>query len=465
MRPADIAAVVVVEELDVVPDGSAAVVTRRIVRRGKYESHLWLVDLAGRARPRQLTSGRVRDGSPRVSPDGRTVAFVRSDVDDEDAPSLLRTVSIATGAVRTLAGGTTGIGSIGELAWSPDGSRVAFTAEVDPLRFVVGDRPPVGSTASRSSKLPAPTARRVARADWRWDDVGHRDRWSHLFVLDVTTAGRADGPARQVTRGDWGVEHVTWHPNGRTVAFAANLGDDADLAPFTKIWGVDVDAGPRSKRSQPRLLLDAGGFAGRPAFSPDGRWLAAVGVLDEWPLDDVSPGLLIGPADGSRPPWALGDDLDRPFGNWADTDLNGWMVSGRYGPAWIDATTIAGVVTDRGRSLPERWAIDGRTGMLVSGPVASDRDAAGPWADATTHAIGVAAGSSVITVLGTVGGRAMEVMTVDVSVDPSARPVPFALDARVGVAAALRPADDGARRGAGPGRADRDVDRLARRGG
>ncbi len=420
MRPTDLASVVVVEELDVVPDGSAAVVVRRVVRRGKYESHLWLVDLAGRTRPRQLTTGRFRDGSPRVAPDDRSVAFVRSVVDDEDAPNHLCRVSTTTGGVRTLAGGTPGIGSIGEIAWSPDGARVAFTAEVDPLRFVVGDRPVVGSQAARSSKLPAPTARRLARADWRWDDVGHRDRWSHLFVLDLTAAGRPASPARQVTRGDWGVEHVTWHPNGRTVAFAANLGDDADLAPFTKIWGVDVDAGPRSKRSQPRLLLDAGGFAGRPAFSPDGRWLAAVGVLEEWPLDDVSPGLLLGPADGSHPPRALGDDLDRPFGNWADTDLNGWMVSGRYGPAWIDATTIAGVITDRGRSLPERWVIDGRTGALVSGPVASDRADEGPWADATTHAIGVA-GSPVVTVLGTVGGRAMEVMTVDLAADPSAR--------------------------------------------
>ncbi len=42
--------------------------------------HLWLVDLAGDepAAPRRLTSGDVRDGAPVISPDGRSVAFVRT---------------------------------------------------------------------------------------------------------------------------------------------------------------------------------------------------------------------------------------------------------------------------------------------------------------------------------------------------------------------------------------------------
>lgn len=414
MRPQDLAGVVVVEELDVTADGTTAVTARRTVRRGRYETHLWAVDLTRRARPRRLTTGVVRDRAPRIAPDGRSVAFVRGDATDDDAPNRLCVLNLRTGGVRTVAGARPGIGSIGEVAWSPDGSRLAFTAEVDPLRFVVGDRPAVGSRAGRAPKLPTPIARRVARADWRWDGTGHLDRWSHLFVV-----APGDAP-RQITRGDWGASGITWHPDGRTVAFVANLRADADLEPFTSIWAVDVDAGPRSKRSRPRCVLHAPGGASRPAYSPDGRWLAAVGVLDEWPLDDVSPGLLLGPADGSSPPWALAAELDRPFGNWADTDLNGWMVSGRYGPAWIDATTIAGVVTTQGRALPERWVVDGRTGALAEGPDAT------PWADATTHAIAVAPASArpaQVVALGTVGGRAMEVLTVDVSVPPGDRAI------------------------------------------
>lgn len=423
LRPGDISSVVVVEDLDVVAGGTAAVVGRRTVHGRRYHRHLWWVDLDGARSPRRLTSGAVSDGSPRVSPGGRVVAFVRSDAADDDAPDHVCTLTLATGALRRVAGGTTGIGAIGEIAWSPDGRRLAFTADVDPLRFVVGDRPAVGSAASRSSKLPSPVARRIRRADWRWDEIGHRDRWSHLFVVDVVHAGRPTGAPRQITRGDWGVERIAWHPDGRTVAFASERRDegDPDLTPLPRIWAVDVDASPRSPRSRPWLALDAAGGATRPAWSPDGRWLAAMGVLDPLSFDDVSPGLLLVRADGSAPPRALHPELDRPLANWADTDLNGWMVSGRHGPAWADATTLVATVTDRGRVLPERWTIDGATGELVDGPVASDRGTAGPWADAATQNVAVVPGTSRVVVLATLDGRAMEVMTVDLASEPSTR--------------------------------------------
>lgn len=430
MTPADIRRQVVVEELDLAVDGRLAVVARRSIRGNRYVSHLYSITLVPApstppAKAVQLTRGVVRDGWPRLSPDGRRLAFVRRDPTQADEPSSAVVMDLRTGREQNLR--RRGYGSVAEIAWSPDGRRLAFTAEVDPPRFLVGRMPPVGAGPRRrggragavAQDTKSPLARHIHRLDWRWDGEGHQDRWSHLFVVDAARGGAA----RQVTAGNWGASDIAWSPDGRSVAFTADPRADADLHPRPTIWAVDMGApepdhgrsssgGP--SYSEPREIMAAGGFANHPAWSPDGRWLAAIGVLQPSPLDDISPTLLIGPSDGSATPWALAPDLDRPLGNLADTDLNGWMVSGRPGPYWLDPDTIVTTITDRGRSHPVRFELDPATGATRSAPVATPRDAHGPWSDATSHALGVSA-TGTIAVLGTLGTRAMELMSLTTS--------------------------------------------------
>jgi dipeptidyl aminopeptidase/acylaminoacyl peptidase len=422
MTPADIRRQVVVEELDLSLDGRLAVVARRSVRGNRYVTHLHAIPLqTGRVgRPRQLTSGTVRDARPRLSPDGTRLAFVRTDPTDDDMPASIVLLELASGTLRVLR--HRGYGSAGEVAWSPDGRRLAFTADVDPPRFLVGPVPPVDAarrrraSTAKATDAPSPLARRITRVDWRWDGDGHLDRWSHLFIVDV----RPGAVPRQLTNGDWGVSDIAWSPDGASIAFAADPRPWADVRPRTTIWAVatgEADAG--TETVEPREVMAAGGFANHPAWSPDGRWLAAIGVLDPEMLDDDSPTILLGPADGSAAPWALAPNLDRPIGNWADTDLNGWMVSGRPGPYWLGTDAIVTTVTDRGRSHPVRFELDPDTGAARNRPTAVARDASGPWSDATSHALGVAANGT-IAVLGTLGSRAMELMTLDA--DATGRP-------------------------------------------
>ncbi|HUP54130.1 MAG TPA: hypothetical protein VM408_01380, partial [Methylomirabilota bacterium] len=75
MSPKDIRSIVVVEELDLSTDGRVAIVVRRTIKGDKYLGHLFAVDVgAGPTRPpRQLTFGAVRDTSPRLSSDGRSL--------------------------------------------------------------------------------------------------------------------------------------------------------------------------------------------------------------------------------------------------------------------------------------------------------------------------------------------------------------------------------------------------------
>lgn len=415
MTPEDIRRVVVVEELDLSTDGRLAVVVRRSIKGDRYHGHLFAIDLERRdvPRPRQLTRGAVRDTRPRLCSDGRTVAFVRTAPNDEDTPARIALLDLERPGHPVRLVKTGDHGAVVELAWSPDGRRLAFTAEVDPPRFIVGPATPVRRRRRASAKVaetPSPRARRMTRTDWRWDGEGHLDRWTHLFIVNW-----GDGRPRQVTSGDWGVSDIAWHPDGGSIAFTANRGPDADLHPWTTIWAVDVDGSSKrgaraaSTATEPREVLAAGGWANHPAWSPDGRWLAAIGVLEPEPLDDLMPDILVGPADGLGQPHALDPELDRPIGNWTDTDLNGWMVDGRHGPAWVDERRLVATVSDRGRSHPHVYTIDSATGHLIARTVAAT-------GDLTTHTIAVAAGTADpprIAVLATNGTSAMDLYTTD----------------------------------------------------
>ena len=396
--PEDIRQQVVVEEHDLSRSGDVAVVGRRFVRGNRYVRHLWAVPLDDgvRGRPRRLTSGLVMDGWPRISPDGRRVAFIRRYPSGRHPESVIGIVSVGGGRVRELR--PADHGDIAAIEWSPDGRRLAYAAEVDPPRFLVGNVPPVARRPrAKPSDDEAPTARRITRIDWRFDGSGHLDRWTHLFVIDVDPGSRA----RRVTSGDWGVDHHAWSPDGRTVAFTTDRGPEPDLHPRTTIWAVNVDA----KSPRPHEVLAPAGWAQHPAYSPDGRWLAAIGTLVADGTDDVSPEILVGPSDGSSPPHAVAPGLDRPIGNWTDTDLNGWLVYGRSGPVWLGRDRIVAAVTDRGRSRPWLYELpDGPAGLADARPIVDG--------DLTTHSLAVSA-DGMVSWLGTVGGRAMELMTAD----------------------------------------------------
>src|SRR6185436_4944630 len=180
---------------------------------------------------------------PRLAPDGSAVAFKRSAAatpgrrhrgtaaDRADEVTRLRILPLspdgkpagAPWAIRTRKDR-----SVGEVAWSPRGDTLALTIEVDPPRFLVGSEP-TGDDA--------PVARRITTLDFRWDEEGYLDRWSHLHVVDVRRGARPE----QITEGDFGVAHIAWSPDGKSVAFASNRRLDRDLEPWQSIWTVPAN--------------------------------------------------------------------------------------------------------------------------------------------------------------------------------------------------------------------------------
>ena len=191
-RPADPSIIerqVAIEAFRLTPDGATLVYVKRVVARGAYRSHLWSVPYRG-GRARQLTRGAVRDTSPAVAPDGGSVAFLRASAqeDAEETDGQIWILPLDGGEAWRLLSVPHGVS---ELALSPDGRQLAFTAPADELRFIVGEAP------SRAKKR-EPIARRITRLDFRDDEVGLRDRRTHLFVVPV----REGAKRRQLTHGD-----------------------------------------------------------------------------------------------------------------------------------------------------------------------------------------------------------------------------------------------------------------------
>jgi len=373
---------VVLEEHDPLPDGSGAVVVRRFVHGETYRSHLLLVPFAGRASagrraagravvpPRPLTAGPVRDSNPRVSPDGRRVAFLRSYPDDPDRPTAVMILVLDADEPWLLWAPSHGVS---EMAWSPDGRRMAFAAGERENRLVVGPE-----TKGR--------------------EVGHRDRWDQVWVGAV----RSGAKPRQLTRHDSNARSIAWAPDGRSIAYVTEVGLNADIRPLPSIWAVP------SRGGAPREAVRLAGYAGSPAFSPDGRWLACSGVDVPDPLDDEIPGLFVAAfdpdGDGPAPATPLAPDLDLPFGDWNDTDLNGWMASSRPGPCWDGPGSLVALVSTAGRVQPWRFGWDPEAGQSVGAP--------SRLTDAEIAAVTVGVAGGVVSLVATLDDRPMELLTV-----------------------------------------------------
>ncbi|MCJ7709859.1 MAG: prolyl oligopeptidase family serine peptidase, partial [Chloroflexi bacterium] len=220
------------------------------------------------------------------------------------------------------------------------------------------------------------------------------DRVRQVHVIQAAD----DGRARCLTGVTGGVSDIAWRPDGKAIAFTADPRDDADRHPRTSIWEVPLAGGDI------REVMALAGPVKSPAFSPDGRWIAGIGVDDPDFFDDLSPTLYLGPADGAAPAVALAPKLDRPVGNWADTDLTGWMTDGRPGPTWDGTDAVIALVTDRGRTHPWRFPVDPERGRPAGEPTRV--------AQGDVMANTMALGGGRMTVTATEGARPPELFLV-----------------------------------------------------
>ncbi len=241
------------------PDGSTIVYTRSYVNQteDRWESELWVMNADG-SKPRFLAKG----SSPRWSPDGTRIAYLAQG-EPKGTQIFVRWMDAegATSQITRVSETPTG------LQWSPDGRWIAFAMLVPEQQTwsISMPTPPEGAKWTEPPRM-------ITTIHYRLDRQGFFKPGSiHVFVVPAE-----GGTPRQVTRGAWTVGarfsgipfgiRIDWTADGRTLLVDGIRGEGGlDRYGESYIYAVDVASG------EARPLVSEKGWWRNPIASPDGR--------------------------------------------------------------------------------------------------------------------------------------------------------------------------------------------------
>jgi len=272
------------------PDGRSVAYVRRSadIMTDRARSSLWLIDLAtGQQRP--IAAGTGDNYSPRWSPDGRRLAYASTA--EGSAPQLF---------VRWMdSGQTVRITSLPDspqaIAWSPDGRRLAYVMNVPDEGMKLGAAPEKPEGANWAKPLQV-----IDKVTYRFDGGGYiKPGFDKIFMVD------ADGGApRQLTFGAYHDGAPEWAADGRSILFSAVRKPDWEMVVIdSEIYRLDLASGAVT------ALTTRDGPDAAPEASPDGRSIAYLGFDDHKKGFEQSNIYVMGANGGA--PRAVAPGLDR----------------------------------------------------------------------------------------------------------------------------------------------------------
>jgi dipeptidyl aminopeptidase/acylaminoacyl peptidase len=259
-------------------DGRVVFVQTKVAAdRSGYETSIYLLDTAvPGAKPQQLTAG-PRDTSPRWSPDGTQIAFLRSgERDGKPAPGQLYVMPAKVGG--TIVKLTDLPKGARDPQWAPNGNVLTVTSLTpqDPMAAKL--------EAAKKARMTGDDAhvsdiKIIDRTIFRSNGEGYLDPTfvSQVYMVYLPKADGTQPTPWQLTGGRFGVQEYVWFPSSNWIFYTESQVDEPiyELNPHNAIYGIDPPTGAEHPKDEPvqftaELEVEARGLS----MSPDGNHFA-----------------------------------------------------------------------------------------------------------------------------------------------------------------------------------------------
>ena len=245
--PSDVYLLKNVADPRISPDGKWVAYTVSTVDTAKdnRNSDIWMVSWDGKETV-QLTNSGEAESSPRWSPDGKYLSFVSSRNGEKLAQLWL--MDRRGGEAKKI---TSLKGDLDDYAWSPDAKKIVMNIRDQDF----------SDTAKTKTRLPYV----MDRYHFKQDQAGWiENRHTHLYLFDISTK-KTD----TLTKGNFDETSPAWSPDGKQLAFASNRSADPDKNENEDIWVMDAVINASIKK-----LTVWPGADRNPKWSPDGKTIA-----------------------------------------------------------------------------------------------------------------------------------------------------------------------------------------------